>query len=304
MANKAIGFIGVGMMGHGMAKNLVEKGFSTTILGHRNRTPVDDLVKRGAREARDVADLMASSDIVFLCVTGSPQVEDLIYRKGGIADTARAGQIIVDTSTSQPMSTLKIADALKAKDARFVDAPLSRTPADAAQGRLNVMVGADAQTFAEIEPALQAFCENIFHVGGIGAGHKIKLINNFGVIGQLVLISEMMAACVKLDIDPKVFVELFGLGASASPMFKNVAGKAVNGDFTGHQFALTNAAKDMRYYSQMAADAGIAGPAAAVTTQSLLAAVNLGFDQPDHFSASLIKAQAVLNGVEFPPAGD
>ena len=130
---------------------------------------------------------------------------------------------------------------------------------------------------------------------------RSKLLNNFGVIAQLNVIAEMMTACVKLGIDPKMFVELFSLGAAASQMFKNVAGKAVNGDFTGHQFALTNAAKDMRYYSQMAADAGITGAAAAVTTQSLIAAANLGFNTPEHFTASLIKAQAILNGVAFPP---
>ena len=113
MANKRIGFIGVGLMGHGMAKNLAEKGFPTTVLGHKNRAPVDDLVKRGAKEARDVADLVANADIVFICVTGSPQVEDLVYRKGGIVESARSGQIVVDTSTSQPFSTLRIAADLK-----------------------------------------------------------------------------------------------------------------------------------------------------------------------------------------------
>ncbi len=91
MANKKIGFIGVGMMGHGMAKNLVEKGFPTTILGHKNRAPVEDLLKRGAKEAKDIAGLVAASDIVFICVTGSPQVEDLIYRKGGIRRVGPSG---------------------------------------------------------------------------------------------------------------------------------------------------------------------------------------------------------------------
>ena len=99
MANKKIGFIGVGLMGHGMAKHLVEKGFSTCVLGHRNRAPVEDLVKRGAREAKDVASLVSDSDFIILCVTGSPQVEDLVYRKGGILETSHAGQILVDTST-------------------------------------------------------------------------------------------------------------------------------------------------------------------------------------------------------------
>src|SRR5580765_3714156 len=137
MANKKIGFIGVGLMGHGMAKNLVEKGFPTTVLGHKNRAPVDDLIKRGAREAKDLGELAKASDVVFLCVTGSPQVEDLIYRQGGLLACTTKGQIVVDTSTSQPGSTLKIAEDLNAKGVRFVDAPLTRTPVEAEQGRLN-----------------------------------------------------------------------------------------------------------------------------------------------------------------------
>jgi 3-hydroxyisobutyrate dehydrogenase-like beta-hydroxyacid dehydrogenase len=227
MANKKIGFIGVGLMGHGMAKNLVEKGFPTRILGHKNRAPVEDLVKLGAKEAKDVAELVKSSEIVFLCVTGSPQVEDLVNRKGGILDSVAAGQIVVDTSTSQPGSTLKIAADFKAKGVRFVDAPLARTPVEAEQGRLNTMVGADDATFRELEPVLKAFCENIFHVGEIGAGHKIKLINNCAAIGQMALIAEALTACAKLGVDPKKYFALVSTGAANSGIFQMLAGKAV-----------------------------------------------------------------------------
>jgi 3-hydroxyisobutyrate dehydrogenase-like beta-hydroxyacid dehydrogenase len=140
---KRIGFIGAGLMGHGMTKNLVEKDFPLTILGHRNRQPVADLVARGAREAKDVSTLVAGADVIVLCVTGSPQVEDLVYRKDGILEASRHGQIVIDTSTSQPSSTLRIAEDLKVKGVRLVDALLTLTPVEAEQGRLNTMVGAD-----------------------------------------------------------------------------------------------------------------------------------------------------------------
>lgn len=299
--SKRIGFIGVGLMGHGMAKNLVEKGFPTTVLGHRNRAPVEDLVERGAREAKDLRALCEASDVIILCVTGSPQVEDLIYRDGGILANARSGQIVIDTSTSHPASTLRIAADLKAKGMRLVDSPLTRTPVEAEQGRLNSMVGADLATFEAVKPIIAAYSENILHAGDTGAGHKIKLLNNFGVIGQLALISEVLTACAKLDVDPKLFFKLFSLGAASSPMFQNVAGKAVEGDFTGHKFALVNAAKDMRYYDSMATEAGLSAPMAAATTQSLLTAVNLGFGGSEYLTGSLVQAQAKLNGVEFPP---
>jgi len=301
VSTKRIGFIGVGLMGHGMAKNLVEKGFPTTVMGHRNRAPVEDLIARGAKEAKDLPALCAASDVIILCVTGSPQVEDLIYRAGGILANGRSGQIVIDTSTSQPESTMRIAADLQAKGMRFVDAPLSRTPAEAAQGRLNSMVGADDATLEEIRPVLAAYSENILHAGGTGAGHKIKLINNFGVIGQLAIIGELFGACAKLGVDPKMFFKLFSLGAASSPMFQNVAGKAVEGDFTGHKFALVNAVKDMRYYNEMAMAAGLSAPMAASTLQSVIAAVNLGFGGPEHLTGSMILAQSKLNAVEFPP---
>jgi 3-hydroxyisobutyrate dehydrogenase-like beta-hydroxyacid dehydrogenase len=301
MASKRIGFIGVGMMGHGMAKNLAAKGFPTTILGHKNRAPVEDLVKQGATEAKDVASLVKASDIIFLCVTGSPQVEDLVYRKGGILESGGPGQIVVDTSTSMPGSTLRIAADLKAKGMRFVDAPLARTPVEAEQGRLNTMVGADEATFREVEPALKAFCENIFHIGDVGAGHKIKLINNCAAIGQMSLIAEALTACAKLGVDPKKYFALVSTGAANSGIFQMLAGKAVEGDYTGMKFGLANALKDVRYYNQMAMESGVSGNMAAATLQTLTQAVNMGFGGPDDLVASLVPAVAKINNTPFPP---
>ena len=301
MANRTIGFIGVGLMGHGMAKNLVGKGFPTIVLGHRNRAPVEDLLKLGAKEAKDVAEVVKGSDIVILCVTGSPQVEDLVYRKDGILESGISGQIVVDTSTSQPGSTLKIFADLKAKGVRFVDAPLARTPVEAEQGRLNTMVGTDDATFLEIEPVLKAFCENIFHVGEVGAGHKIKLINNCAAIGQMALIAEALTACAKLGVDPKKYFALVSSGAANSGIFQMLAGKAVEGDFAGMKFGLANALKDVRYYSQMAMEFGVVGAMASATLQTLTQAVNLGFGGPEHLVASLVPAVAKMNNTTFPP---
>jgi len=298
---KRIGFIGVGLMGHGMGKNLVEKGFPLTILGHRNRQPVEDLVARGAKEAKDVSTLVARADVIVLCVTGSPQVEDLVYRKGGILEASRHGQILIDTSTSQPGSTLRIAEDLKVKGVRLVDAPLTRTPVEAEQGRLNTMVGADEATFKEIEPVLRAFCENIFHVGATGAGHKIKLINNFAAIGQMALTAEALAACVKLGVDPKKYFQLVSTGAANSGIFQMLAGQAVEGNFKGMKFGLANAAKDVRYYTQMAMENGLSGAMAPAVMQTLLAAINLGYGGPEHMVPSLVEAQAKINGVSIPP---
>lgn len=296
-----IGFIGAsGLMGHGMAKNLVEKGWPVTILGHRNRAPVEDLVGRGAAEAKDVASLVAASDIVFLCVTGTPEVEDLVYRQGGIFESCRAGQIIVDTSTCQPGPTLKAAAKFAEKSVRFVDAPLTRTPAEAEQGRLNSLVGADEATFAELEPVLRGFCENVFHVGGTGAGHTMKLINNFVVIGSVALWADAMVACRKLDVDPRQLVKVVNVGAINSAMFQNVGGGAAEGDFNRSKFALRNAAKDVRYFVQAMTEVQSAGVVTAAVHQSLNQAMALGFGADDKMVGSIIEAQAKLNNVDIP----
>jgi 3-hydroxyisobutyrate dehydrogenase-like beta-hydroxyacid dehydrogenase len=163
------------------------------------------------------------------------------------------------------------------------------------------MVGADEATFKEIEPVLKAFCENIFHVGGTGAGHKIKLINNFAAIGQMALTAEALAACAKLGVDPKKYFQLVSTGGANSGIFQALAGQAIEGNFKGMKFGLANAAKDVRYYSTMAMENGVSGPMAAATMQTLLAAVNLGFGTPEHLVASLVEAQAKINGVSFPP---
>jgi 3-hydroxyisobutyrate dehydrogenase-like beta-hydroxyacid dehydrogenase len=301
-----IGFVGVGLMGHGMAKNLLEKGWPVTVLGHRNRGPVEDLVSRGAAEAADLAGLVGASDLVFLCHTGTPQVEDLCHRPAGILASCRSGQVVVDTSTSQPQSTRALAEAFAAKGVRYVDAPLTRTPVEAEQGRLNSLVGADPDTFAELEPVLRAFCENVFHIGGVGSGHVLKLVNNFVAIGSAALVAEALVACARLGVDPAKLHELGSVGTINSGIFQMVAGGAVAGDFTRMKFALSNAAKDVRYFAQAMIDAQVAGGMVAAVNQSLVQALALGFGTPDRMLPSIVEAQAKLNGVTVGagPAGE
>ncbi len=192
--SKKIGFIGVGMMGHGIAKNLLQKGFPVTAMAHRNREPLEDLLNRGAQEATTPRAIAEASDVIILCVTGSPQVEQCIYGDDGIIAGCRSGSIVIDCSTAEPTSTDQIAADLKQKGVTLVDAPLARTPVEAEQGRLNTMVGADDAAFEEIKPVLEAFCENIFHVGGPGAGHKVKLVNNFLAMSQAAMTAEAFCA--------------------------------------------------------------------------------------------------------------
>lgn len=292
-----IGLIGAGLMGHGIGKNLVEKGFPLAVLGHRNRQPVEDLVSRGATEARDIADLCGRSDAVLLCVTGSTQVEDLFLKEGGVLGSARPGLVVVDTSTSEPTSTLRLAEALAAKGGQLVDAPMTRTPAEAEAGRLNTIVGADPELFARLRPMFEAYCENIFHAGPLGSGHRLKLINNFLVTGSVALVAEAIVAASRTGVDLDKLYEVVSAGPMASALLRNLIPKAAAGEFDGMKFQLANARKDLRYYTHLAEDAGIVSFMGETTHQVFTQAVALGFG--DHFLPSLIEAQAKLHGVKI-----
>ena len=290
-----IGFIGVGMMGNGMAKNLVETGFPSAVLGNRNRAPVEDLVKRGAREAKNPADAAAGTDIVFLCVSGSPQVEAIVHGADGLLGAARRGLRIVDCSTSEPDSTARIAAAFATKGVAFIDAPLARTPKEAEEGRLNVMVGATAEDFAAVKPALEAFGENIFHVGGSGAGHKLKLLNNFLAMGHAALIAEALAVGAKTGVDLEALHRVVSVGGANSGIFQLLVPKALKGDYTGLPFILALAQKDMRYYTHMAEAAGMTSFFGELIHQTLTQANNMGYG--GKMVGSLIEMQEKINAV-------
>ncbi len=299
-AKQRIGIVGAGLMGHGIAKNLVEKGFPLAVRGHRNRVPIDDLVKRGATEVKTNADLARASDIVILCVTGAPEVEDVIFGVDGIAGAARPGTIVVDTSTSEPSTTARMREALAKQDVRFVDAPLARTPVEAEQGRLNTMVGADDSTFAELKPVLAAYCENIVHAGPPGHGIVLKLINNFIAQAICTATAEGLAAAAKSGLSIRKLHEVVSAGAVNSGLFQMIVGRMLEGgDLTGLKFTIVNATKDLRYYTHFTESMMIPSVMGEAVHQSLVTANALGFG--DKYVPSLVEAQEKLAGVTIVP---
>jgi 3-hydroxyisobutyrate dehydrogenase-like beta-hydroxyacid dehydrogenase len=292
-----IGFIGIGLMGHGMAKNLVAKGHPLAFLVHRNRSNIQDLLDAGAQEAKSVKALAEGADIVFLCVTGSREVEANVYGEGGLLAACRSGTTVVDCSTAEPESTLRIRADFAARGVEFVDAPLARTPREAEAGKLNTMVGATPEAFARLQPVLACFAENVIHAGPPGAGHKIKLVNNFLALGTACLIAEALAVSARVGIDLEVLYKLISAGGANSNMFQMLVPKALQGDFTGLLFALDNARKDLRYYTHMTETAPVATPIADAIHGTFLAAVGLGFGTK--YVPSLIEAHEKLNGFQI-----
>ena len=289
-----IGLIGVGLMGHGIGRNLLEKDFGLVALAHRRRAGVEDLLAKGAREADSPRALAQAADIVLVCVTGSPQFQAVAEGDDGFIAGLSAGQTVIDCTTGEPDVTDEYAARLADLDVGFADAPLARTPVEAEAGRLNAMVGAGDTVFATVQPVLAAFCENIFHVGGAGSGARMKLINNLITMGQAALIAEALVACKATGIAPRTFFEIMSKGGGNSGILQMLMPAYLDqGSFEGMQFSLENAAKDLRYFNRMTGNAGVSAPLGAVVHNQLVNARLLGFE--DGLVGHLMAAALHLN---------
>jgi hypothetical protein len=294
-----VGFIGVGLMGHGMAKNIVEKGYALTVMGHRNRAPVEDLLKRGAREADSAKGVAEASDIVFICVTGSPQVEAIVRGAGGLKEGLRPGSIVVDCSTADPNSTLALAAELAPLGVTLVDAPLSRTPKEAWEGTLDTMVGASPEVFERIKPVLDTWAGRVVHIGNTGDGHRMKLLNNFLAMGYAALYSEALTLAQKVGISPQRFDSVIRGGRMDCGFYQTFMRWTLEGDRDAHKFTLANAFKDMRYLESMADAAGLANPMGNAVKNSYALAVARG--GADDYVPMLATAVGAMNGTDLAP---
>jgi 3-hydroxyisobutyrate dehydrogenase-like beta-hydroxyacid dehydrogenase len=251
-----IGMIGIGLMGHGIARNLARHGHPLAVLDHPGNRPLDELRAAGADVRATPAAVAADADVVILCVTGSPEVEAVLGGAGGVLEGLRAGAAVVDCSTAVPQSTLRMARAVEGAGGRFADAPMTRTPKHAHEGRLNLLVGADAALFEELRPVFACFAENVAHVGPVGAGHRMKLVHNYVSLGSIALIAEAAALAGDAGIAPEVLVDVLAKGGGGGAALERLAPYLLSADASALQFFMANASKDLRYYTEMAAGAG------------------------------------------------
>ena len=262
-----IGMVGVGLMGHGIATNLLRHGHTLLVLEHAGNQPLDDLKAAGARSFSSAAELAAASEVVILVLTGSPQVEAVLTGPGGVLQGLQPGSVVIDCSTAIPASTQRMAKAVAAVGSAFLDAPMTRTPKEAAEGRLNLLVGGDADVLARCRPLLQCFAENIIHAGGVSAGHSMKLLHNYVSLGAVALLAEAAACAHRSGVAPEVFVDVLAKGGGGGTALERMRPFLLAGDPSGLRFTIANACKDLGYYNAMASDAGAAqGIATAVLT--------------------------------------
>lgn len=266
---KTIGMIGIGMMGHGIASNLAKHGWQLVLFEHAGNQPLDALKAAGATTVTSAAALAARCDAVILVLTGSPQVEQVLTGPDGVLEGLRPGTVVIDCSTAMPESTVRMAQAVQAAGGRFLDAPMTRTPKEAAEGRLNLLVGGDAALLLECRQLLACFAENITHVGPTGAGHSMKLLHNYVSIGMVALLAEAAACAQHSGVAPDAFVEVLAKGGGGGVALERIKPYLLARDPSGLRFSIANACKDLGYYNGMAQDAGARREIAAAVLSTL-----------------------------------
>lgn len=291
MTKPTIGFIGLGLMGGAMVGRLQDKGYEVTVLGNRDRTYVDQAVDRGATEASNAKAVAEASEIVMLCMGTSEQVESRMLGDEGVIAGMKPGTVVIDFGTSLPGSTRMLAEKVAAAGGQYLDGPLGRTPSHAKDGQLNIMGAGDKAAFDSITPVLNDLGENVFHLGASGAGHTIKLINNFFAMTTANAMSEAFAMADVAGVDREQLYNVMSAGPLASGMMDFVKAYGVDGNAQMLAFAVKNAAKDVGYYTQMAKDAGVDSIMSKCALAALNGAVEEGrgdtlvAEQIDYFSA-------------------
>ncbi|RFC62220.1 NAD(P)-dependent oxidoreductase [Fulvimarina endophytica] len=262
MTKRTVGMIGVGMMGHGIAANLVAKGWPLHYLDHAGNQPTEDLDSVGARRESDAASLVAKIDVLILCVTGSREIRTILLGDDELVRRLKPGTVVVDCSTGIPSETRTVAGHVEAAGCRFVDAAMTRTPAEAEAGRLNLLIGGDADVVRDLTPILEAFSENRFHAGPIGAGQTLKLLHNYVSLGTAVVVAEAAACAAETGIAPEVLVDCLKRGGGYGAALDRIGPYILSQDVSAMRFSNANARKDVAYYQSLVAETGTSHEAA------------------------------------------
>ncbi len=293
-----IGFIGLGIMGRGMAANLLKAGFPLTVW-NRTTTRMQELVAEGAHAGASPADVAERSDIVVICVSDTPDVQEVILGERGVIHGARPGSLVIDCSTISPKATREIADKLAERGVFMLDAPVSGGSEGAAKGTLSIMVGGEAEQFARALPVFQAMGKTITHVGGHGAGQTVKLVNQVLVVGNCIAMCEALMFAQAGGVDLQKTYDAISQGAAGSWMFTHRAPQIIARDWRPG-FTIDLQQKDLRLVLEAADELGAPVLITSLVFQlyRTLQARGLG-NEGNH---ALIKALEHLAGFQIEPA--
>lgn len=290
-----IGFIGLGIMGQGMARNLLKAGFSVTVW-NRTAGKMKSLLDGGAQAGQHPADIAAKSDIIVICVSDTPDVEEVILGKQGVINGASAGSLVIDCSTISPIATRNMAAALAEKNVAMLDAPISGGSEGAANGTLSIMVGGQAKDFERALPVFKAMGKTITHVGQSGAGQTVKLVNQILVVGHALAMSEALLFAQAGGVDLQKALSAVEAGAAGSWMLSNRGPQIIRRDWRPG-FTIDLQQKDVRLVLDAADKLGVPLPGTGLIFQlyRTLQAQGLG-SQGNH---GLVKALENLAGFKI-----
>lgn len=257
MDKPRIGFIGLGLMGSAMVTRMLSLGYPMTVIANKSREAVDAAIAAGAVEVSTAREVARNSDIIMLCMGTSDQVEGRMRGPDGVMAGLEDGKVVIDFGTSLPGSTKVLSEEVAATGATYLDSPIGRTPMHAKDGLLNLMCSGDKAAYDKVEPVLNDLGENVFHLGAIGSGHTIKLINNFYAQACANAMAEAFAMADASGIDRKSVYDVMAAGPLRSGMMDFIAAYALEGNPDNLAFSIKNARKDVGYYRQMAEDSGV-----------------------------------------------
>ena len=247
-----VGFIGVGYMGYGIAKNILEKDNNLFVIANKNRKPIEKIVSKGAVEVKSFEDFRDKQlNVLVKCVTNTPIAKEIATKLSSILDQKT---LIIDITTHNQSGSIETEKIYQSSNINYIECPVMGGPVQAEEGVLGGIVGATDNNFKLAEPYLKLFCKNYFHFGSVGMGAKSKLLNNFLTLGNAALINHMAKAAKKFDLDLQKLFDVAKLGSGNSAALIRVFEALLQGDSTGFKFTASNSVKDLTYIQDLLKD--------------------------------------------------
>ena len=283
MSGERIGFIGVGVMGEPMCRNLVHRHDGLVAAYDLDPAPLERLAADGASVAPTIAALADAADLIFLSLPSGREVRAVCLEDGGLVEHLPAGHTVVDTSTAPPALAREIESAFAARGVAFADAPVARTRQAAIEGTLSIMVGGDAALVTRLRPLLGHIAQDVTHCGPVGSGQAVKILNNMILFQNVRALAEGLAIVRRQGVAPETFLEAVGRSSGDSFALQNHGMKAMlAAHYPEGAFPVTYAVKDLDYALDLAAESGIDAKGAALVRALFADAIESGLGARYH----------------------
>ena len=274
---KNIGFIGVGYMGYGIAKNILKHKNYLFVIANKNRKPIDKIVNEGAEEVKSFEDFANKNlDALIMCVTNTPIAKSISEK---IAKVLNSKTLIIDITTHNKTGSMETEQIFKSNNINYIECPVMGGPGQAEEGILGGIVGGSDENFKLSEPYLKMFCKDYFYFGPVGMGAKSKLLNNFLSLGNAALVNHLAKTATELGLDLQKVFDVAKLGSGNSAGLIRIFENLLKGDFKGFKFTTTNSVKDLSYIQDLLKDFPEAEKVAEVNKNYFQKAVDDGYGE-------------------------